>query len=428
MSFQVSNASEIQFWPTGEESFNIKQEAYTEDACFHQKFLCTGLRKLQVLGGADDDQELRLSILEDGEEVETINFTQTDDGIPSSGGVTSAMSISALSTWLTRSISPSLADWILSATPGVNVMGSGPFTPGESEILHSGFAFILGYTYSITITYTKLYNSGTSNPRTLYLRAYDNSFNVIQTVSETTPASPGGTDSVTLTFVSLGTETKIGVEVSDGSDIDIIINTVSGTQTTAVVPAVPANYYLNSVSFSPYDYSLCNKFLTFKIIQKAVDLEDEIELFYSDSVEFVYEWVNSNHDGRVVIQFRSINNFAGLIYDEDSPYFSIDLDGQFVEPDFATTEKVSELTEMVINTASTLKEKSNLILNDLPRYMHRKVLLILQHSISGSVLVNDIEISLDGGSYELTKRDQKYNLKPAQIMLTHKNSYTHNVI
>ena len=65
---------------------------------------------------------------------------------------------------------------------------------------------------------------------------------------------------------------------------------------------------------------------------------------------------------------------------------------------------------------------------DSPRYEHRKILLILQHAISGSVLVDGIEISLDGATYEMTKRDQKYNLKPAQILLTHKNSYVHNVI
>ena len=43
-----------------------------------------------------------------------------------------------------------------------------------------------------------------------------------------------------MTFVATGAETKLGLMCQDGSDVNIYINTVSGTQTTPVIPAVPA--------------------------------------------------------------------------------------------------------------------------------------------------------------------------------------------
>lgn len=161
------------------------------------------------------------------------------NGTPASGGVTSAMSIPALSTWISRNISGSLVNWTTGATPSVTLTGSFP-TVSTSEILYCEFPFISGYTYSITVNYTKSYNSGSSNPRTVRLIAYDDSFNELQVELDTTPPSPGASDTVVLTFVSNGTETIIGIYFSDGSNVDLEINSVSGTQTTPVIPAVPA--------------------------------------------------------------------------------------------------------------------------------------------------------------------------------------------
>jgi len=425
MSYQISPSSEIKFTPTGQSSCNTEVLGYTDDNCFHEKFLCTGLRRLQVLGGADDDEELRLSIQENGVEVETIDYTQTSNGTPSSGGVTSAITLPALSTWVSRSISPALVDWTTGVAPNVTLPGTGGLGVKTSEDIYCNYAFVVGNTYEITIDYTRVVNSGSGNPRTSVLTIMDSGFNIVENQSN---ADSAGANSITLTFVALSGYSRVGFYHSSAANVTITIDDIAGDQTTPVIPAVPGSYYLNSVSFSPYDYSLCNKYLSFKVIQKAVDPEDEVELFYSDTVYFPSVWANSNHSGRVVIQFRSIQNCDGLIYDDSSPYFSIEIDGQFVEPDFKTTEKVMDLTEMVLNTASTLKEGTKLIINDAPRYMHRKILGALQHAASGSVIVNDTEISLDGGSYELGGRPQTYKPRPAEIVLTHKYSYIHNVI
>lgn len=160
-------------------------------------------------------------------------------GTPSSGGVSSSMSIPALSTWSTRSTSPTLYDWTTGAAPVVNLPGTGLFGVKDSEILYVAFAFISGYTYAVTINYTRVVNSGSANPRTLYIQAYDASYNVLQSENEVMGVGAG---SGTLTFVSTGLETQIGVYGTSGANIDITINSVSGTQTTPVIPAVPAQF------------------------------------------------------------------------------------------------------------------------------------------------------------------------------------------
>src|SRR5690242_7586847 len=158
-------------------------------------------------------------------------------GAPAGGGVSSSMSIPALSTWLSRSVSSSLVDWTTGSSPIVVLPGTGIFGVKESEILYCPFTFLAGYTYSVTINYTRTVNSGSSNPRTLYIQAYDDSFNVLQSESEIMGVGAG---SGTLTFVASGLETQLGVYGSSGSNIDLQITARSGTQTTPVIPAIDA--------------------------------------------------------------------------------------------------------------------------------------------------------------------------------------------
>ncbi len=155
-----------------------------------------------------------------------------------------------------------------------------------------------------------------------------------------------------------------------------------------------------------------------------------VELFYTDSIEFVSVWANSSSDGRVVIQYvGNQNTDDGLIYDENSPpYFNLEFDGQFAQADFETVENEIKLTGTSLNTASSMQEKTKLIINDAPRYMHRKIILALQHAAVGSVLVNDQQISLGAGYTLGTDRPATYPQRPAEIVLNLKYSYKHNVL
>jgi len=190
-----------------------------------------------------------------------------------------------------------------------------------------------------------------------------------------------------------------------------------------------------SLSMTPSDESMCDKKIQFKIYtgteetdgELDITHEDSEELFYSDFIDFVSSWANGPNSGRVDIQYRSIQNFAGLLYDSESEYFQIQLEGRFRKERKITEEKALELTEMVLNTAASVKKQRKLTIDDVPDYMHTKICLILAHAASGTVLVNGMEISKEE-AYEEGERPETYPLTPAEIWLTDKNYYKHNVI
>jgi len=145
---------------------------------------------------------------------------------------TGSMEIPALSTWATRSIDVDLVDWTTGATPTVNLPGTGGlFGTKSSEVLYTSFSFISGYTYYITVSYTRTVNSGSSNPRSISIIAYDDSFISLQSAGV---AMVSGSGSAILTFIATGLETKLGLSCASGSNVTIDINSVTGTQTTPV--------------------------------------------------------------------------------------------------------------------------------------------------------------------------------------------------
>jgi hypothetical protein len=64
----------------------------------------------------------------------------------------------------------------------------------------------------------------------------------------------------------------------------------------------------------------------------------------------------------------------------------------------------------------------------MPDYMHTKILLALQHAISGSLLINGVEWTIEE-EYELIEsQSQYYPFQAASIWLTRKNYYLTNTI
>ena len=525
----VSDACEIQFWPVGEESFNTKQDGYTDYFCYNQKFLCTSLRRIQAFdedGGIDD---LTLSIENsDGEEVESLAFTKTPSLFLTSlneGDQTGAGTA-----------------WTIDDDPNLSIVG---FT--SSQIFRVPLLGAkAGNSYTVHYKFTKTGNAIGE----IYLRFYDSLMTLLlpQKVLEYTSLTTLLEDDFTFT----GDELKpsyIGVYVLNTTlNGSMTINEVS-----LVVNEVSPTIY--DLSFSPYDYSLCDSLIRFRIkrlfvsspivnpsfiatispwlqeltndewewisgdqiecngasksVYQNVNLSDttydlsysnsrtisfgtcivtgftqdingntlssfviplgtgtisvdgyvggvqvakigfraggsflgtvrfqsfeltgtgsDEELFYSDECLFVSSWANSDHEGRVNIQYKSIQNFADLIYDSSSPYFSIDLDGRFRKERKQTTQKSIELTSMVINTAMSVKRQRKLTINEVPDYMHTKINLILAHSASGSVLIDGKEWSVEEAYEELAAPDS-HPVTMAEIFLSEKNYLKQNVI
>lgn len=417
----ISDASEIQFWPTGTSSFNLEQEGYTDDYCFHQKFLCTSQRKFQGYDTEEIDYFL-IGFDEDGEIVFNEQFVVTPPDPP--------VTIDALEDG--ENVAGSGSDWTVDSNPNVSVSNVAP--PTESDIYRVAINDAeadTDYQFNINFDYQASKPPFSDDPEgVVRVSIFDSS--MVELAFWTYPVS--GT--LNLNFDEdldysgvAGVPAYVGVqvEITDGDGTILIdINSISAVATTGI--------YVYSLSMTPSDETMCDKKIQFKIYtgteitdgELDIEHEESEELFYSDFVDFVSTWANGPGSGRVLIQYKSIQNFADLIYDSESGYFNIELEGRFRKERKVTAQKVLELTEMILNTASSVKKQRKLTLDDVPDYMHTKICLILAHAASGSVVINGIEWSLEE-EYEEGERPETYPLTPAEVFLTEKNYYKHNV-
>lgn len=122
------------------------------------------------------------------------------------------------------------------------------------------------------------------------------------------------------------------------------------------------------------------------------------------------------------ILYKSSKNFAQMYYTEESPYFNIAIPGVFFHERDLTQQKAIELSNSkIIGTGSELKKQKLFTIDDIPDYLHTKILLILQHSVSGSVKMNGVEWTVEE-AYDKGEPEEVYSypLKPASIYLTRK--------
>ena len=402
MALVISDASEIQFWATGTNSFNLEQMGFTDDYCFHQKFKCSGTRRFQGYEVTSDNDYYLIGFDKDGEEIFNEQFVKTSN-----------LFLQALEDGVNDPIGVG-TNWTLGATPNVSI---------ASALASSKFFYLKLYGAEASTNYSFTFD---------ILRAISgvgqvNIYVVDQNYFDTGLGSPLGSytlaaDTGTYDYTGVATvPAYIAVEVFNTSGTtDATINALD------LVGQPDSQVFKHSLSMVPSDESMCDKFVTFKIFD-GPDAETDDEIYYTDAVEFVTTWDNSSYDGRVVIQYKSVQNFADILYDESSEYFQIELTGRFRKERKQTAQKSLELTEMVLNTASSVKKQRKLTLDDLSDYMHTKVTLILAHAASGSVLVDGMEISVEE-SYEEGDRPETYPLTPAEVWLTDKDYYKHNVI
>ncbi len=142
-------------------------------------------------------------------------------------GAIISVSLPGLSTWLTQSSSGSRPDWnVGTSTPNVTIPGSAFPNNVTSENLYVDFAFIDGNPYTLTLTYSRLTNSGASNPRTASLKITDTSFNVIFSKSE---AAVEGSNIIVLSFIANASCDRITFSYGSGSNVTITVTAASGT-------------------------------------------------------------------------------------------------------------------------------------------------------------------------------------------------------
>lgn len=154
-------------------------------------------------------------------------------GAAGSGGVTSSISLPALSTFVNQETGDT--DWTTGAAP--NVVLPGAVGVNSSDQLVGFYSFIEGYAYEITVNVTR---GATAQ---IKLEILDSSNNVLY--SETETALSAGTGDEVFNFTAITGMVKISITafrvvlLSTGTNT-VTINTISGTQTTPVVAGISA--------------------------------------------------------------------------------------------------------------------------------------------------------------------------------------------
>lgn len=144
---------------------------------------------------------------------------------------------------------------------------------------------------------------------------------------------------------------------------------------------------------------------------------------FTDQVIFTEEYFQYTE-----LLYRSVKPFSQMYYDANSPYFRIVIPGVFFHERNTTQQKSIELSNSkIINTGSELKKQKLLTIDDAPDYFHNKILLILQHAVSGSVVINGVEWTIEE-NYDKPEPDETYSypLKPASVYLTRKGYVIRN--
>lgn len=249
---------------------------------------------------------------------------------------------------------------------------------------------------------------------------------------------------------------KIGP--SSGSKINVKINFIE-------IEENPIDYTrsVHSLSFLPDELDLCDKKVKFKIRIKAEEYSEITTYFPGDIVIYndIYYIANMENlddtpttpDGRwsiydpieaetdyvqfssltpksVLLQYKSLRNFDGIVYDEESDYFNLRIQGRFFHEGMPVNSKSIPLSRgRIINTSSEVKHGTKLEIQDVPYYMHTKILSALSHAVSGTLLINGIPWVLDPMEYDMgDERPDRYPMRPASIFLTQKNYVTRNVV
>jgi hypothetical protein len=416
-SMTLSDALPVQFWLNNCETYNEKIVCGINHFCFCQPFECDDQIKIQFTDAFTD-------------------YVTEEVIVP--------ITLPALSSWLTTSLSDAWYNWTLGATPSVNLPGTGGFGSGiaGSEYLYTDYAFEAGKQYSITINYTYTINSGSSNPRTASLAILDSGNNVI---SSGTQAAASGANSLSHSFTASAATTRIGFRFSSGSNVDITVTSTSGTRTDIVTTYPdPVNYdlvvydqtnteveriafdaqlladsftYVYSTAWIPSESDICDQQVSFEIFNDDTDTV----VAKSDCIEVRETWECTN-----LISYSNNRNYTGLVYADVSPdpEFSIRVPSRFFHERNDEEDEVMALSSSFVTLSSSIQAQKLFEVIHGPYYWHRKIQLILKHD--NVDIENQLWVKQD--AYEINEGNKRGSLKSAQVWLTQKDNLQRNVI
>lgn len=396
-----SDANPVQFWLIDCDTYNEEERFGLYQRCFCAPWECDDEIKTQFQDIAGQNFSL---LIYDGEDslLDNIPFEETSEGVYFNSFIPSdntpgicdknirlevrqesgmqAITLPALSTWLTHT--DANVAWTLGAAPTVNLPGTGLFTPAISELLYVDYSFVDGLAYTITINYTRVVNSGTSNPRSSTLVIMDSSYNVLFTEAGTSDVG-SGSNSTTISFTATALSSKIGFKFTSGLDCDITVNSTSGTKQVG----------------------------TPQVIAKSDCLS-----------------IKETQEGTLLISYSNARNYAGLINNNGSPdlTFFLRIAAVFNEERFPEEEEPLQLSNnRIISLNSQVKAQKLLETDQMPFYMHRKMKLVLKHQF---LTIEDKDYVQEEPYEQVENSNKRWPMRRYTCWLTEKEYVIRNIL
>lgn len=422
MSLSISNANPIQFWLTGEESFNQKEICSIYPVCFSQIFNCDDSIIIQFKESDELKIVFDLKVIDkNGNNLYSHAFRMTwvETAIISPVlQFTNSGFIGSLMPWLQSSLFISPSNWVWQ-TNG-SILSSSNLSGSNVLFIHrSG---VLGWppgNYTLRIIGDNQGTSVSSPDMWFNIEASDDSnfADPVFLAGGLITAIPFGTFNKSFNFTLTKYYNYLGFQGNMDSGDTLTFKTYVNSATLTAAPTKD--------SYPEFEYSLtpnlfCNKEVQFQIINHNTS---SIEAF-SDSVVIS----DDNSDCTSLIKFSNSSDFAGLVFQNASPneIFNLRIPAVFFDENYPQEQEDLELSDDTIITLwSKIEGKKTMDIGFMPFYMHKKVQIILMMD----------NVSIDGIAYRLRDPYQitppaskRSALRRASVVLSEKDFINRNLL
>lgn len=234
----------------------------------------------------------------------------------------------------------------------------------------------------------------------------------------------------TNTGLSLVFNVLDGVTILSSNSIPVATD---GTEQTFILPITTSSIWANADALQFILTDADDTFLATDVIHI-----NSVE-FYTESIEYIGAFVrvfksdhiyfNTEVEESVLIRYKTTKNFNLISPVDDEDYYSYRIEGVFYPFVIKTESKDVELSNgIVINTASQLQRYKKLVIPDIPEYEQVKLQTILQFAISGILLINGVEWTVEDTYANVGDRPLSWPWAAGEVLLRRKNYSTRNVI
>jgi hypothetical protein len=186
---------------------------------------------------------------------------------------------------------------------------------------------------------------------------------------------------------------------------------------TLTLPEVSGNLYQRTINLSNNTPDICDTTIWF-----------QIKLGGSAYARTDYLEVKAEHEGTILISYSNHRNYAGLINQQTSPdtTFYLRIPATFNEKQMLEEDQVLPLSNnRIISLTSQVKKQRFLETDQMPMYMHLKVMEALKHQF---VEIEELEYVKEDAYTQSPNSNKKWPLRAYTCWLTEKAYVLRNVL